>query len=142
MFKRRWSDILRFRSKSLFTSCEVCTVLKQQLNDKSHGVEAKLDILKAYRQHLHSQYSDRTCLWMLQSQSCEPNCEVLYIATDGLDQAKFSLPRHPDLRASASVHFGVKTQHVFIISWPLGFIKPVSLSHFPPNPFHPAQGQA
>ena len=94
--------------RSLFTSCEVCTVLKQQLNDKTYGVEAKLEILKQYRQHLHSQYSDRTCLWMLQSQSCEPNCEVVYIATDGLDQAKFSLPRHPDLRASAAVYFEVR----------------------------------
>lgn len=106
VFKRRWSDILRFRAKSLFTTCEVCSVLKKQLGDRSLGVDGKLQALQLYRDHLHSQYKDRTCMWQLQSQSQEPNSEVLFISTDGLDQAKFALPRHPDLRASANVCLG------------------------------------
>ena len=106
VYKRRWQDILRFRQKSLFTACEVCSVLKQQLNDKSLGVEAKIEVLHQYRLHLHSQYSDRTCLWTLQSQGSEPHCEVLFLSTDGLDQAKFSLPRDPGLKTNAAVHLG------------------------------------
>ena len=106
VYKRRWQDILRFRQKTLFTACEICSILKQQLGDRSLGVEGKLDALQQYRFHLHSQYRDRCCLWQLQSQSSEPNCEILFISTDGLDQAKFALPRHPDLRANAAVFFG------------------------------------
>ena len=113
MFKRRWSDILHFRSKSLFTTCEVCSVLKQQLNDKSLGVEAKLHVLQHYRSHLHAQYADRTCMWQLQSESSEPHSEVLFISTDGLDQAKFALPRHPELKASASVCSGRISNLIF-----------------------------
>ena len=81
-------------------------MLKQQLGDKALGVDAKLEVLHQYRFHLHSQYKDRCCLWQLQSQGQEPICEVLYISTDGLDQAKFALPRHPQLKASAAVYFG------------------------------------
>lgn len=106
IFKRRWSDILKFRAKSLFTTCEVCSVLKEQLADRTLGVEAKLIALQHYRAHLHSQYADRTCMWQLQSQSSEPHCEVIFIATDGLDQAKFALPRRPGLKANAAVCFG------------------------------------
>lgn len=107
VFKRRWADILRFRAKSLFTTCEVCSVLKQQLGDKNCGLESKLQTLKHYRAHLHSQYCDRACMWQLQSASAEPESEVLFISTDGLDQAKFALPRHPDLRANAAVYLGM-----------------------------------
>lgn len=118
---------MKFRSKSLFTTCEVCSVLKQQLADRSLGVEAKLTALQQYRAHLHSQYADRTSMWQLQSQSSEPNCEVLFIATDGLDQAKFALPRHPDLKANAAVCFGhgfinfsVDIDHICVVLW--GFV--------------------
>lgn len=106
VYKRRWQDILRFRQKTLFTACEICSILKQQLGDRSLGVEGKLEVLQQYRFHLHSQYRDRCCLWQLQSQSSEPNCEILFISTDGLDQAKFALPRHPDLKANAAVFLG------------------------------------
>ena len=107
VFKRRWSDVLHFRSRSLFTTCEVCSALKEELSDKSRGVEDKLQSLQQYRFHLHSQYADRSALWQLQSQSSEPDSEVLFISTDGLDQAKFALPRYPGLRANASVSTGM-----------------------------------
>ena len=71
----------------------------------SNNWVTKVQVLHQYRFHLHAQYRDRTCLWQLQSQSSEPNCDVLFISTDGLDQAKFALPRHPDLRANAAVYF-------------------------------------
>ena len=105
IYKRRWQDVLRFRQRTLFSSCEICSILKGQLGDKTLGVEAKLQVLQHYREHLHSQYKDRTCLWQLQSQSSDPDNEILYICTDGLDQAKFALPRHPGLRANAAVYF-------------------------------------
>ena len=107
VYKRRWQDILRFRQQSLFTTCEVCSVLKQQLGDKGLGLESKVEVLQQYRFHLHSQYRDRTTLWQLQSHSTDSESGVLFISTDGLDQAKFALPRHPDLRCNAAVRFGL-----------------------------------
>ncbi|CAL1146198.1 unnamed protein product [Cladocopium goreaui] len=101
VYRRRWQDILRFRSKNLFTSCEVCYALKQGLGDKTLSLESKLQVLKEYRSHLHSQYCDRTVIWRLQAESAEHNSEVLLISTDGLDQSKFALPREPELRNNA-----------------------------------------
>ena len=66
VYKTRWSDILRFRSKSLFTACEVCTALKQQLATRTFTLDQRLGSLKLYRDHLHSQYCDRTAMWTLQ----------------------------------------------------------------------------
>lgn len=91
---------------SVFSSCEVCTALKGQLNNKSFSLEQKLGSLKLYRAHLHQQYSDRCCMWTLQSQSQDGCSDVLFISTDGLDQAKFALPREPGLRANASLILG------------------------------------
>ena len=47
VYKRRWSDILGFRSRSLFTSCEVCFALKQALGDKNNTLEGKTGGVKA-----------------------------------------------------------------------------------------------
>jgi hypothetical protein len=106
VYRRRWQDILRFRSKNLFTSCEVCYALKQGLGDKTLSLESKLQVLKEYRSHLHSQYCDRTVIWRLQAESAEHNSEVLLISTDGLDQSKFALPREPELRNNAALKLG------------------------------------
>ncbi|CAL1151353.1 unnamed protein product, partial [Cladocopium goreaui] len=103
VYKERWSDILRFRARSLFTSCEVCCAFKAQLQDRSLTFEQKLGCLQGYRSHLHDQYCDRTVIWTLQSEGSDPRSSILLICTDGLDQAKFSLPRDPQLRSNAGL---------------------------------------
>lgn len=104
VYKRRWSDILKFRQRNLFTTCEVCFALKGQLNDKSLSMEQKLGSLKLYRAHLHEQFCDRTIIWRLQSESSDPTTDILVISTDGLDQSKFALPREPELRNNAALN--------------------------------------
>ena len=79
VYKRRWSDILKFRQRNLFTTCEVCFALKGQLNDKSLSMEQKLGSLKLYRAHLHEQFCDRTIIWRLQSESSDPTTDILVI---------------------------------------------------------------
>ena len=113
VYKQHWSDVLKFRSRNLFTTCEVCFALKASLSDRALGLEAKLAYLKEYRAHLHSQYCDRTVVWKLQSESAEPNSEVLLVSTDGLDQSKFSLPREPELKNNAGLSFGFISTWVF-----------------------------
>ena len=72
-------------------------------------MEQKLGALKLYRNHLHSQYSDRTVIWQLQSESADPTNEILLISTDGLDQSKFALPREPELRNNAALNLQLKS---------------------------------
>lgn len=62
-----------------------------------------------YRSHLHDQFCDRTICWRLQADSSDPTTDVVTICTDGLDQAKFALPRDPQLRTSAALILGNKT---------------------------------
>ena len=103
IYTSRWKEILRFRAPSEFSTCEVCYSFKRQLQDKALSLEQKLGCLQGYRKHLHDQYCDRTCIWTLQSQGSDPQSGILLICTDGLDQAKFALPRHPDLRVNAGL---------------------------------------
>ncbi|CAK9006089.1 unnamed protein product [Durusdinium trenchii] len=103
VYKERWQDILRFRSRSLFTTCEVCCSFKTQLQDRKLSFEQKLGCLQGYRAHLHDQYCDRTSIWTLQFEGADPQSGILMICTDGLDQAKFALPRDPQLRANAGL---------------------------------------
>ncbi len=108
IYKRRWSEILKFRDKSLFTTCEVCFALKAQLGDKSLSMSQKLGSLNLYRDHLHSQYCDRSMVWKLQADSGDGSSEILFISTDGLDQSKFALPREPELRNNAALNLEIE----------------------------------
>lgn len=104
VYKERWRDILRFREKNLFTQCEVCQTLKADLADKTLSFDQKLGSLQTYRNHLYDQFCDRTICWRLQAESADPSTDVVTICTDGLDQSKFSLPRDPQLKASAALN--------------------------------------
>ena len=107
IYKRRWREVLGFRQKSLFSVCEICVLLKEQLSRKSFTMEQKLGALKQYRQHIHDQFADRTIIWALQSESGLANSNLLMVSTDGLDQAKFSLPREPQMRLNAALYLDI-----------------------------------
>ena len=66
-------------------------------------MEKKLADIKAYRDHLHSQYVDRAIQWSLNELSEDHHSGTLTILVDGVDQAKFRLPRHAGLRAVSSL---------------------------------------
>ena len=99
----RWASVLKFRQRTLFSQCEVCHKHRHALSDKTKSMEAKLAALTEYRKHLHNQFCDRTILWTLHTESADFNTDVLVISIDGLDQAKFALPRDAQLRPSASL---------------------------------------
>ena len=107
VYKRRWKEILQFRQKSHFTTCDVCAVLKAQLADRGLSMEQKLGSLQLYRSHLHDQFADRSILWKLQAEAADPSSGIIFISTDGLDQSKFALPREPGLRANAALILGL-----------------------------------
>ena len=89
-----------------FSRCEVCYQLTKMISDRSLSLDEKLGHVKTYRAHLHAQYVDRSVQWCLNDLSRDANSGVLTILVDGLDQAKFRIPKHPSLRASAAMPFG------------------------------------
>lgn len=114
VFKTRWSDVLAFRQRSMFTQCEICQLLKADLQNKQLSLEAKLSAIQMYRQHLHDQFADRTLCWRMQATSQDHESRLLTICIDGLDQAKFALPRDPQLRSSAVMRLSLDHVHMYV----------------------------
>lgn len=85
-----------------FTQCEICFKKKDELA-KARSMEEKLATLLEYRKHLSDQYSDRAALWALQEAAVDEMADLLVCQIDGMDQAKFRIPRDPQLRSSASL---------------------------------------
>lgn len=133
VYKSRWADILKFRQRSMlldfsfslgmtkyivrgqpvischpvtnsvrFTECKPCWHFKDGIAN-ALTMEEKLGMLLEYRQHLASQYADRSICWMLQQLPVDPMSDCVVMQIDGMDQGKFRFPRDPKLRASASL---------------------------------------
>ena len=94
------SSVLRF------TQCEICFKKKDELA-KACSMEEKLTTLLEYRKHLSDQYADRAALWSLQEAAVDEMADLLVCQLDGMDQAKFRIPRDPRLRCTASLPFGL-----------------------------------
>ncbi|CAE6968364.1 unnamed protein product [Symbiodinium sp. CCMP2592] len=107
VYNDSWKDVLRFRQKS-FTTCEICQQLKASLAEKELSLEKKLGCLLAYRNHLKDQYDDRSRLWELEAMSADPSSNVLLLSVDGMDQAKFAVPRDPQLRCSSALSSAIR----------------------------------
>lgn len=88
--------------------------------DRDLSFNQKLGNLQLYRKHLHEQYKDRTICWRLQSESGGAT-DVVTICIDGLDQAKFALPRDPEMRASAALNLDLnkvyQNMFLFVTNW-------------------------
>lgn len=64
----------------------------------------RLAAIKAYRQHLAAQFQDRYMLWAMRGFAQDIACTFLLLVADGIDQAKWRLPRDPELRAVHALH--------------------------------------
>ena len=101
VYEEKWSKLLQFRQKTLFTQCELCQRLKGQVRDPQLQLQDKLELLKQYRAHVEDQYRDRVAMWNVQNAH---DGDILCIAIDGCDQSKFSVPRDPQLRTSSALN--------------------------------------
>ncbi|CAK9013014.1 Uncharacterized protein SCF082_LOCUS11746 [Durusdinium trenchii] len=98
VFKLRWKDILHFRSRSNFSQCEICQLLKGDLSSRTLNFDQRLGALHQYRDHLYQQYCDRTVAWKMQACSAEPTSDLLVISIDGLaDNAFWANAELPEL---------------------------------------------
>ena len=85
-----------------FTTCDVCEQLKSQLHNKATPIAQKLGCVKAYRSHLRDQYTDRSILWQLCDLSYSRESDIVVCWLDGMEQAKFQIPRSKGLRTASA----------------------------------------
>lgn len=74
------------------------------MSNKDLSMKQRMESMKLYKQHIQSQYADRTTFWSLRHLASDPGGvgDLLVITLDGMDQGKFALPRDPALRAAAA----------------------------------------
>lgn len=86
-----------------FSKCEICYQLQEQVKDGGLALEVKLQAVKALREHLQSQFNDRSAQWALEELGRDFTSGFVLLVVDGMDQAKFRVPRHPGQRALSSM---------------------------------------
>ena len=96
---RGWRSVLRFLpDRGTHSKCPDCEHFKE-LNRRATAASDQSSILEAYRQHLASQAKDRAVAAQIAHKSRramlgEAPDSVLYLTIDGMDQAKFRVPRN------------------------------------------------
>ena len=102
-----------------FSQCDQCFLLKKDMSNKDLSMNQRMDSLKLYKQHIQSQYADRTTFWSLRHLAADPGGvgDVLVITLDGMDQGKFALPRDPALRAAAATSAADVELMFMLVSW-------------------------
>ena len=91
---------LRFREASSHAQCTECLLHQSLLSSFSKWISARVAQTALFENHLKAQYLDRVLYWESRAQSRLREGELVLIQ-DGMDQAKFSCPRHPALRAKS-----------------------------------------
>ena len=76
---------------------------------KTKDLDRKMEFVYDYKNHLEDVQRDRSLEQMLQAENCfSGNTPVLFVQTDGMDQAKWSVPRLCD-RPSKEMSSVVRT---------------------------------
>ena len=91
---------MTFRPVSLHKECTQCVRHKSLIQGLGQHLHARAAAQKLYYAHLRAQFLDRHEYWAVRGRSRLRGNEISLIA-DGMDQGKFSVPRHPQIRAAA-----------------------------------------
>ena len=102
---------MRVRGVRQHPECATCVKHKCLLRSLSHHIHARRKQQDAYHQHLHAQYLDRIQYWSARGLSRTRGPEILVIV-DGMDQSKFSFPRHRALKSKDFASFQRPRAHV------------------------------
>ncbi|CAE7749170.1 unnamed protein product [Symbiodinium sp. CCMP2456] len=88
-YNEKWSSRLKFRDASEFPECDDCYRLKDLVKKMTYVAE--------YKRHIESVQQDRNLEQLLQAEclGTSPRA-ILFVQTDGMDQAKWSIPRLGD----------------------------------------------
>ena len=100
-FWRVWAShytFMRFRAGSSHAQCTECLKHKLLIRSLGHHLTARSMQQKLPYNHLQSQFADRCTYWRKRGLSRARgmfNCCI----TDGMDQGKLAVPRHPTMKA-------------------------------------------
>eukprot|EP00971_Amphidinium_carterae_P330818 6464052-Amphidinium_carterae.1 len=106
VYKQKWKATLRFRRESMHKKCTECAKLEQQR--KQHTGPDAERVRKAHTRHMEEVYRDRAAdlrLMVLSEKAVtvmspgDPN-SIVSVVIDGMDLAKFALPRAQDFMAA------------------------------------------
>lgn len=114
LWTETWSShysFMKFRSASSHAQCTECIKHKSMIAGLSHHLRARRVQQQMLYDHLQSQFRDRVCYWHLRGKSRARGLEICLIQ-DGMDQAKFQVPRHPMIRAKSLESFNRPKLHV------------------------------
>ena len=91
-------SFMRFRGGSSHAECSECVKHKTLIQGLGHHILARKMQQSLWYQHLRDQFLDRSCYWRKRGQSRNRGLDLLIIS-DGMDQQKFTLPRHKTMKS-------------------------------------------
>jgi hypothetical protein len=110
-WKEHWSLVLEFAHESTHATCDDCCTYKHEMKGwlsmlQSDVSSTVLERMLVYQRHLSAVAADRSFVnglrHMASSMTGAPGDEFLLVIIDGMDQAKWRLPRFPELRTPKS----------------------------------------
>lgn len=91
-------SFMKFRVGSSHAVCSECIKHKSLISGLQHHLLARGMQQRLLYAHLHAQFRDRLCYWKKRGCSRLRGLQLCMIV-DGMDQGKFSLPRHPVMKS-------------------------------------------
>ena len=111
-WKQHFAKKLVFRDAYLFSVCPECTKHKLLIRHLAHDAKQRLKQRHLYELHLKQQMEDRKTYWSLRASS-RLKLKVLVVVLDGVDQAKFAIPRSKIFGSKAMEKYHRPRLHVW-----------------------------
>lgn len=105
-------SFLRFRTENQHSQCSQCVKHKTVIKGLASHLLARAKQQEYYHLHLRSQYLDRCLYWEARSLSRLRGHTVTVIIGDGMDQAKWEIPRSSIMRGKEFSTFQKARCHV------------------------------
>ena len=103
---------MAFRPTSQHHECGTCIRHRALVRALSGHALARAAQQKKNYSHLRQQYCDRIVYWTHRAESRDKSMLSVTIVTDGMDQSKFSLPRHEAMRSKEFASFQRPRLHI------------------------------
>ena len=89
----KWSNALGFRKASQHKDCNECFRFRELISSRTLTVERKMQLAKAWQEHLRAQYADRLIFWGIRLASRQ-FAGVLSLVIDSMDRSKTVFPQY------------------------------------------------
>lgn len=92
-YRMKWCNLIRFAAPTNFPTCDDCQAYKDAFHDARDALD-KYEIARQYKAHIQAVSEDRHLETFFEaSDPFSSDSACLFIHTDGMDQAKFCIPR-------------------------------------------------